>query len=270
MSGQNPSWFDSGFQIPSVWSFSWGFQYQVTKSSTIEASYVGSRSYNLNMNRDYNIPSLDVRKTCNYLEGGSAAFCNQQVPNPFKGIPAFNGTSYYTANTISYYQMQLPFPQFSGTLQQYGKNNSWIKYNSLQVNYNLRMRGGLNIAGNYTLAKQIEQWGYMDVFTNTPQQSPYFLDKPQVLKITAIWDLPFGEGKKFGAGSQRYRQARDFRMGIHDVLQRQLRGIPGQPPQQRIHAEGCGQGFRRHLQRRCGLEGLSGPRMEPLRTCGRT
>src|ERR1035437_7513393 len=199
--GQNPSWFDSGFQIPSVWSFSWGFQYQLTKSSTLEASYVGSRSYNLNMSADYNIPSLAVRKTCNYLEGGNAAFCNAQVPNPFKGIPAFNGTGYYTANTVSYYQMTLPFPQFSGVLTQQGRNDSSIKYNSLQVNYNLRLRNGLNLVGNYTLAKQIEEWGFNDRFNNVYQQGPYYLDRPHVIKLTAIWELPFGEGQKFGAGS---------------------------------------------------------------------
>ena len=230
-----------------MWSFSWGFQYQLTPSSTLEASYVGSRSYNLNMNKDYNNPSLDVRKTCNYLEGGNASFCNSTVPNPFKGIDAFNGTSYYTANTISYYQMTRPFPQFSGTLQQYGLNNSWIKYNSLQINYNLRVRGGLNITGNYTLAKQIEQWGYMDVFTDTQQQGPYFLDKPQVLKITAIWDLPFGEGKKFGAGATGITKRLISGLGVHHVLQRQLPGISGQPAVERDHAEGSGQGRRRRL-----------------------
>jgi hypothetical protein len=199
--GQNPNWFDPGFEIPSVWSFSWGFQYQVTKNSTVEASYVGSRSFNLNMNADYNIPSLDVRKTCNYLEGGNAALCNQQVPNPFKGIAAFNGTGYYTANTVSYFQMARPFPQFNGALQQYGRNDSWIKYNSLQINYNLRLRSGLTVLGNYTLSKQMEEWGFNDRYRNVYQQGPYTLDRPQVLKLTAIWELPFGEGQHFGAGA---------------------------------------------------------------------
>jgi len=199
--GQNPNWFDSGFQIPSVWSFSWGFQYQLTNNSTIEASYVGSRSFNLNMNADYNIPSLDIRKTCNYQEGGNAALCNSQVPNPFKGIPAFNGTGYYTANTVSYFQMLRPFPQFSGALQQYGRNDSFIRYNSLQINYNLHVRSGLTLLGNYTLSKQIEEWGLNDPYNKVYQQGPYTLDRPPVIKLTAIWELPFGEGKKFGAGT---------------------------------------------------------------------
>jgi hypothetical protein len=201
--GRGFSWFDPGFVVPSAWQFSLGFQYQVTKDSMIDASYVGSRSYNLNMSADYNIPSLAVRKTCNYLEGGNAALCNQQVPNPFKGISYFNGTGDYTANTIGYYRMLDPFPQFGG-LTQLGRNDSTIWYNSLQLNYNWRMRNGLTLLTNYTLAKQIEQWGFNDRYTNTYQQGPYFLDRPQVVKVSAVYELPFGKGQRFGAATHGF------------------------------------------------------------------
>jgi len=202
--GQNPSWFDNGFIVPSVWQFSFGFQYQVTKSSNLDVSYVGSRSYNLNMNAQYDIPTLAVRKTCNLLEGGLPATCDATYPNPVKGIAAFNGTSYYTSNTISLYNLSRPFPQFSGDLTQYGRNDSSIRYNSLQINYNWRTRGGVNLLINYTLSKQIEEWGFNDRWTNTYQQGPYTLDRPQILKFTGVWDLPFGQGKKFGAGTHGF------------------------------------------------------------------
>jgi len=145
--GQNPSWFDNGFVVPSVWQFSLGFQFQVNRNSMLDVSYVGSRSYDLNMQKDYDIPSAAVRKTCNYLEGGNAAFCNQNVPNPFKGVEAFRGSSYFTADNISYFQMLRPFPQYSGTLLQQGRNDYWIKYNSLQINYNWRNASGYYPAG---------------------------------------------------------------------------------------------------------------------------
>src|SRR5258708_27320953 len=94
-----------------------GFQEQVTKGSMLDVSYVGSRSYNLNMQADYNIPSLAARKNCNFLDGGNpqGPGCNQQVPNPFKGIPVFNGTNLFTANTVSAYQLLAPFPQYAGS-----------------------------------------------------------------------------------------------------------------------------------------------------------
>jgi hypothetical protein len=210
--GRNPSWFDTGFVVPSVWQFSLGFQYQVNKTSTLDVSYVGSRSYNLNMSADYNIPSLAVRKTCNYLEGGNAALCNTNVPNPFKGIPAFAGTNDYTSSTISLWRLLTPFPQFgngsggnnfagSAVLTQLGRNDSSITYNSLQLNYNWRMRNGITLLANYTLSKQIEEWGLNDPYTKTYQQGPYFLDRPQVLKVSTVYELPFGEGKHFLAGT---------------------------------------------------------------------
>jgi hypothetical protein len=213
--GRNPSWFSEGFTIPSVWQFSVGFQYQATKSSTLDVSYVGSRSFNLNMSADYNIPSLPVRKGCDILEGGAPAPpagtpgggpsgtlpCDQTYPNPFKGVAAFNGTSYFTSNTQTFWQLNRPFPQFSGVLTQLGRNDSYIRYNSLQINYNWRMRNGITLLANYTLSKQIEEWGFNDRYNNVYQQGPYFLDRPQVIKVTTLYDLPFGKGKKFGSGS---------------------------------------------------------------------
>lgn len=204
--GKNNSWFDSSFKTPKVWQFSYGFQYQVTQTSTLDFSYVGSRSSNLNMQKDYNLPSADFIKQCNLFQGGSVNFCDAQVPNPFKGIAAFNGTGFYTANTLSRYQMARPFPQFNGNLTQLGRNDSNIWYNSLQVNYNIRLRGGLNLLGNYTLSKQIEKWGFNDPYHNTYQQGPYTLDRPQVIKLTAVYELPFGQNKKFLANANKFTQ----------------------------------------------------------------
>jgi hypothetical protein len=199
--GKSSSWFDNGFLTPKVYSFSFGFEYQVGRNSTLEATYVGSRSYDLNMNADYNVMDLAFRKTCNLQEGGSPDFCNQLVANPFKGNPLFLGTSDYTNATVSRARLATPFPQFNGNMQQYGRNDSSIYYNSLQINYKIRLRSGLSFLGNYTLSKQVEEWGFNDRQNNVYQQGLYFLDHPQVLKLTAVYELPFGEGKHFGSGS---------------------------------------------------------------------
>ncbi len=197
--GQNPSWFDPGFQIPSVWQFSLGFQYRTSANATIEVSYVGSRSYNLNMQKDTNVIPLSVRKACDFIEGGDARVCSAQLPNPFKGVAAFNGTSFYTSNTLSYGQLSRPFPQFNGNVTQLGRNDSFITYNSLQINYNWRTNKGVTFMANYTLSKQIEEWGFNDVQQGVYQQGPYTLDRPQILKFSSVWALPFGQGQRFGS-----------------------------------------------------------------------
>ena len=69
-------------------------------------------------------------------------------------------------------------------MTQLGRNDSYIRYDSLQINYNVRMRGGLTLLANYTLSKQIEQWGFNDPYNNVYQQGLYTLDRPHVLKLT--------------------------------------------------------------------------------------
>jgi hypothetical protein len=232
--GRNPSWFDPNFVNPSVWQYSVGFQYQVSQTSTVEASYVGSRSYNLNMSVPYNLFSggLAQRKQCDYLEGGNAAFCNQQVPNPFLGVPAFNGTGDFTATTISRARMMTLYPQYSSVngLTQLGRNNSTISYDSLQINYNIRTRSGLSLLGNYTFSKQVEQWGYQDVYTNKTQNGLYFLDRPHVLKLTTIYELPFGPGKHFGGGSHGVTKALISGWEVTNFFVDPLSGFPANLP----------------------------------------
>ncbi|MBM3747906.1 MAG: TonB-dependent receptor, partial [Acidobacteria bacterium] len=199
--GQNTSWFNENFWTPYVKQFSFGFQYQLTNRGTLEASYVGTRTVGANSEKAYNIPSLDFRKQCNLLEGGNPAYCDAGLPNPFRDVPAFAGTGFYTSTTLSRYQLNRRFPHFSGDMTELGRNDSNFWYNSLQVNYNHRMSRGLTLLTNYTLSKQVERWGFNDAFANVQQQGLYFLDRTHIFKLTAVYDLPFGKGQRWGSGA---------------------------------------------------------------------
>jgi hypothetical protein len=122
--GRNNNWFDPSFRTPRVHQFSFGFQYQTSNASTLELTYVGSRSYGLNDEKDFNLPTSTFRRACNPLEGGSVSFCDAGLTNPFKGIEAFSGTTYFSANTISRYNLNRAYPQFSGNLLQQGLSTS--------------------------------------------------------------------------------------------------------------------------------------------------
>jgi hypothetical protein len=201
--GRNFSWYNPNYKIPHVHQFSFGFQFQVTRTGTLDFSYVGNRTRNLQTNKDSNLPSLDVRKTCNILEGGRPATCDALVPNPFQGLEPFRGQTFFSAPTISRFQLSRPFPQFSGNLNQVGLNQGKLWYNSMQINYNQRVASGLNVLTNYTFSKQIEQWGFTDPYVDRVQRSLYFLDRPHIAKATVIYDLPIGKGKKFASGAGR-------------------------------------------------------------------
>jgi hypothetical protein len=202
--GQNPTFFNGAFVLPKVWSFSFGFQIQTTKDSALEVSYVGSRSYDLQFAADYNLMFPEFERQCNIYRGGNPAFCTQTVQNPFRNNPLFTGTNLFTAAAISRADLARQYPHFAGSMSRAGINESWMKYHSLQLNYNARMRGGLSLLANYTLSKQMEGSNYNDNYTQTLQQGLYFLDRPHVLKATIIYELPFGEGKHWGAGTNKF------------------------------------------------------------------
>jgi hypothetical protein len=199
--GQNFNWFNPGMKTPYVHQFSFGFQQQLTQGSTIEVSYVGSRTIGANTERDFNIPSLDFRRQCNLLEGGNPNFCNAQIPNPFRGIEAFRGTAHFTAANLSRFQLNRPFPQFNGNLQERGRGESNIWYNSLQVNYNIRAGRSLTLLANYTLSKMLERWGYNDPNAFVMQQGLYYNDRPHFIKFSTVYELPIGKGKALAGGA---------------------------------------------------------------------
>lgn len=199
--GQNFNWYNPRMRVPYVHQFSFGYQYQVTRTSTVEISYVGSRTVGANTEKDFNIPSLEFRRRCNLLEGGDPNFCNALVPNPFRGIQEFAGTALFTAANVSRFQMSRPHPQFTGSLLERGRGESNIWYNSLQVNYNVRMGRDLTLLANYTLSKMVERWGYNDPYANVMQQGLYFLDRPHFIKFSTVYELPFGRGKALGGNA---------------------------------------------------------------------
>ena len=228
--GQNPTWWDPNFVTPKVFSYSLGFQYQTSQNSTLEVTYVGSRSTDLHMASDYNLMDPAFEKLCNLYRGGNPNYCLQTVRNPFQGNPLFIGQSFYTATTISRSDLARQFPQFNGAMSRSGQNGAWIRYHSVQVNYNLRLRSGVSLLANYTGSKQVERSNINDNYTQTYQQGLYFLDRPHVMKLTAIVELPFGEGKKFGAGSNRIVKTLISGWQWSNFFNNAFRGFPSDLP----------------------------------------
>ncbi len=75
------------------------------------------------------------------------------------------------------------------------RNDGALWYNSMQVTYQARFRG-VNLLATYTLAKQIEQLGWLDVPANVLQRSLYEADTPHRFTLANVWELPFGRGKR--------------------------------------------------------------------------
>ncbi len=136
------------------------------------------------------------RDRCNYLLGGNPSYCDAGITNPWKGLPAFEGTSWYTANTVSRNQILRPYPQFN-TFNEYMLNTGRSWYNSLQALFTTRTRKGLNLNVNYTFAKNMQRSGYSDPQNDVMQQGLTQYDRPHRFVTSMISQLPFGKGKRW-------------------------------------------------------------------------
>jgi hypothetical protein len=201
--GQGLTVVNTKFILPNMDQFSFGFQYQLTARSRLDASYVGSRGDNLQSTQPLNFISLDLRKQCDAWEGGVASYCQALIPNPFYQLAPFNGTSYYSSPSLSRATLTVPFPQFGGiTVVNENAAHSW--YNSFQATYEVRATDGLTLVANWTLSKQVYQNGYNDIQRLVPQRSIYQYDQPESVKATVVYQLPFGRGKRFFDTSSRW------------------------------------------------------------------
>ena len=201
--GSNFNWWNPDAKLPRVHQFSLGIQRRLTAASSLDVSYVGSRTQNLMTSRVFNIQSDDFVKQCDPSRGGNRAFCDALVPNPFFGLPEFAGTSLGLSSTISRLRATRPHPQFDGDLTQLGRGDGRMWYDSAQVVYRHVFSHGLAVNANYTFSKQISQEGWLNNYAGTPQRSLTTFDRPHVVKFSAHYELPVGKGRKFAAGANR-------------------------------------------------------------------
>lgn len=200
--GQGFNTWNRWYKIPRAHEFSFGFQYRVGNNAVFEMAYVGNRVRAYAGNYNLNLPSWSFAQQCDALSGGKMSICNQLVTNPFKGVAAFQGSSFYSSSTISNFNIHRPSPQF-GDVTQEGRNLGKDWYNGLQVAYTQRPAHGLTFNTSFVWSKQIEQWGWMNQYLNKPQRSPYYLGLPQVFKLSGTYELPVGRGKALQLGNNK-------------------------------------------------------------------
>jgi hypothetical protein len=197
--GNGFNFVNSHFQISHTDQFSIDIQRAITSRSRIGIGYVGNRGKRLQSTKSFNDDDDSaIRDQCNYLKGAtSQSLCTQNLPNPFRNLPGFEGTAHYTNANRSRYDLNRPFPQFTNGLNQLMRNDGMSWYNSVQVTFNVRTRGGLNVNTNYTFAKTMERTGFLDAMNNVMQQGLSSNDRPHKFVYSMIWQLPVGRGRRW-------------------------------------------------------------------------
>jgi len=136
---------------------------------------------------------------------------NSLVTNPFSsanGGPISDPNSTLSSPQISYYQLLLPYPEFTGVTTDVQMIANSI-YHGLQLNARKAFSNGLEFLVNYTWSKSIDDSSVGDDNVtwlgsltsiqdpNKPwlERSLSTFDIPSVLKFSYSYDLPIGRGR---------------------------------------------------------------------------
>jgi hypothetical protein len=100
--GSAPSFSNPAFSVPYVDQFSVAIGSELFAGLNVEVAYVGSRTRQAATTwNGYNEPSAEFRALCNPARGGSEDFCKELLPNPYRGVPGFEGTAHFTSKDLA-------------------------------------------------------------------------------------------------------------------------------------------------------------------------
>ena len=173
------------------WSF--GLQYELPGGIMIESSYVGNRSYRLPVTRQVSFTPREYLSTLPYRDTATINFLSANFNNPFYGLhPNF------TSKNISRGGLLAAYPHFSNFNYQDSIGYSW--YHSMQNRVEKRFSKGYTIQGAYTWSKAMEATSFLNAADPMPYESLSGVDRLHRLTGSGIWELPFGKGRRYGAG----------------------------------------------------------------------
>lgn len=199
--GRNPSFLNPEFVTPNVHQFSMGFQRELPWRMMLEVTYAGSRSYDIEGNwGGFNEPSLAFQNQCDITQGGSRSFCDQLLPNPFFGVAGFEGTARFNNPTLSRFELNRPFPQYTG-FNKNALNEGRMWYDSAQFVLNKRWAKGLTVNASYTWVPRWTEEGantttgignaYVDEVSLLKNRGPYFSHRKHRLTASGVYQFPW-------------------------------------------------------------------------------
>jgi Carboxypeptidase regulatory-like domain/TonB dependent receptor-like, beta-barrel len=163
--GQNVTFPDPDHSQPRMLQWSTSLQMQLPAKMVLQLVYNGNKASRLEVNKQLNdVPAANLATGIG-TQANQTSMTNTRVPNPLAGL--LPGSS-LNGSTILAYQLLVPYPEFTGVQDNYMSIGTML-YNALQVTLNKQLSHGLELQGNLTYAKVMDQ----NVFLN-PQDAKLF------------------------------------------------------------------------------------------------
>ena len=203
--GQGISFFNPNPAVSKQLRWQVGVQQQLRGNWTAEAVYVGNYGYDIEITRNINaLPSqfLNADNSRTAAMNANNTFLSASVANPFAGL--LPGTSFNNA-TIARRQLMRPYPAFGDINTTNNDGKSW--YSSAQLGLQKRFVKGYTLGVSYTWSKWEQATEYLNATDVDPTRMISDLDVTNRLAISGIYELPFGQGKRFLADANTVTDA---------------------------------------------------------------
>lgn len=193
--GRSPGFFMTDRRNGYMQRWSFGFQQQMPASIVLETMYVGNRGALLGVSRDLSAVPGQHYSASLTRDQARIDLMSANVPNPFYGISAFEGSGLAGRN-LTRGQLLTAFPHFAAINVTDDQGYSW--YHSLQIRAEKRLSKGLTLGASYTWSKFMEAVDLLNAFDPTPAEVISPQDRPHHLSVTGIYELPVGRGRRYG------------------------------------------------------------------------
>jgi hypothetical protein len=205
--GQSVNWDDSNLNRMYSWEYSLHLQKQFGNWLS-ELGYSHNKTYDIPWTWNGNEPSFTLWQQLQAPVFDSTGRpvdilpWNTLVPNPFYQLPGVTG-SIASSKNVAMNQLLNPIPLLGSmdNSRPTGKNG----YDAMQAKLERRYSKGLSLIAAFTWSKLFEDTAFLG-----PQIAGARIehklggeDRPFVLAITGIWDIPFGHGRQWGGKLSR-------------------------------------------------------------------
>jgi hypothetical protein len=187
--GQAITFIDANLKQPYSQRWSIGVQRMLPGQLMIDVSYVGNRSTHLPVTQQINNTPAKYLSTSAARDANTINFLTQQFPSPFSGL-----NSVYSSQ-ISRGTLLEPYPEFGQISVTRSMGYSW--YHSLQLRSEKRFGKGASVQLNYTYSKFMQATEFLNPTDPSPYRVISDLDRPHVLSISGLWEVPVGHGRRY-------------------------------------------------------------------------
>ena len=180
------------------------FQRQLPKGIVADVTYFVNRTSQIN-NVNYNINQVDPRIAFQY-----GAATNATVPNPFYqlSIPNPYPGSLWNQATVGVTTLARPYPQYGNITVLDGISGGDMIYNSLQMKATKSFSSGYTLLAAYNYHVQTNKTFYDNVDNYLKNWTSEDSGTPRHrLVVSGTWNLPFGKGRTYFSGANRFVDA---------------------------------------------------------------